>query len=209
MVKSKIARTITATAATLALLALSSPALAQQAELGKKAPEFKLQDVNGNTHELSDFRGKIVVLHFQSRTCPWDKAYQSHLNEMAEKFAEVEREDGEPVEVQFLAINTNPDQSAESLASYQKKRDMPYPILKEEGNKVANMYDAQTTPHMYVIDREGVLRYRGGIEQPPVSVSKVGEMEKQYLGPVLQAITHGKKLPYEETQNKGCGIDRG
>ena len=76
------------------------------------------------------------------------------------------------------------------------------------GAKVADQFGAQTTPHVFVINKEGVLVYRGGIEQAPGRPSDCGQMQEQYLEPVLVALTEGKPLPYTETKSKGCGIKR-
>lgn len=196
---------------TLAMTTLAAPAaFAEEApkapEIGKAAPAFELQDLEGNTHRLSDYKGKVVVLHFQSMTCPWEKAYQPHLNKIAEKYASTEQ-DGETVDVVFLGINANHNESVEQLKGYHSEKQMPYPILKDEGNKVADQYAAKTTPHMYVIDQDGVLRYMGGVEQVPVSVSDVMQME-QYLEPVIHAVVSGSEPPVTRTQSKGCGIKR-
>ena len=191
----------------LAVLLAAGPAFSAEPKLGEPAPAFELQDLDGNTHALSDFEGQIVVLHFQAVGCPWEKAYQGGLNELANKFSSVEH-DGETVKVQFLGINANHNESVDSIRSAKESRSIPYPILKDRGNKVADMYAAKTTPHMYVIDQDGVLRYMGGVEKAPTSPRKVWQSDDQYLSEVLAAITHGKELPYTDTVSKGCGINR-
>ena len=193
--------------AVLAVVAAAGPALAAEAKVGKAAPSFQLKDLEGNSHQLSDFEGKFVVLHFQAVGCPWEKAYQEGLNKLATKYSEIEH-DGETVEVQFLGINANHNESIDRISSAKESRNIPYPILKDEGNKVADAYGAKTTPHIYVIDQEGTLRYMGGIEKAPTAPSKVWESDEQYLEPVLKAVTHGKELPHTKTVSKGCGIKR-
>lgn len=179
------------------------------AQVGQPAPAFSLQDIEGKTHELGDYKGKIVVLHFQGKDCPWDQAYQPHLNEMAQEYGAVEGEQAsEDAEVVFLAINANQGEEAAQLQTYHREKDMPYPILKDEGNKVADLYTARTTPHMYVIDKEGVLRYMGGVETVPVALSDVGQGDEQYVEAVLESLVNGQKPAYTETQSKGCSIKR-
>lgn len=191
----------------LAVLAMSSLAMAAEPEVGKQAPAFELKDIDGNSHKLSDFAGKIVVLHFQGKNCPWDRAYQAQLNDIASKYASTEVGD-KTVNVQFLAINANHNETAEQLKAYHEKAAMSYPILKDPGNKVADAYAARTTPHIYIIDGDGALRYKGGIEKAPVSLDDVSNMDEQYLQPVLSALVHGKELPATDTVPKGCGIKR-
>jgi peroxiredoxin len=194
----------------LALAMLAGSALAEPGDppkVGKKAPSFQLKDTEGQTHQLSDYRGQIVVLHFQQIGCPWEKAYQSALNELAEQHS-AEQTNGQPA-VQFLAINSNEGESVSELGQTKEERPVAYPILKDPQNKVADKYAARVTPHMYVIDSEGTLQYRGGIEELPNSPSQAGKMDQQHLEPVLNALVSGKdELPYTDTKVKGCGIKR-
>lgn len=206
----------------LAALALAAPAFGDhheekkadetkpkaKAQVGETAPDFELTGIDGEAHKLSDHRGKIVVLHFQNKDCPWDRGYQDQLNALAEKFAQTEGPDGETVVVQFIGVNPTPGETADALQSYHEEREIPYPILLDSEGEVAISYSARTTPHMYVIDEEGVLRYMGGVEKAPVSRSDVSNMDEQYLEPVLAAITSGEELPFEKTVSKGCAIRR-
>jgi len=197
-------RSLTATACAVAALTLTAPAFAD-ATVGEAAPQFELTHVKtGNTHQLSDFNDKIVVVVFQSINCPWDKmrpegGYQRVLAPMAEQYADQG--------VQFLAINSNKTESMEQVASYFEKHNMPYPILKDPGNEIADAYGAQTTPHVFVISPgDQVLLYKGGIEEVPGSPKQCGQMGKQYLKPVLDAVIAGETVPYTETKSKGCSI---
>jgi len=191
------------------LLATASAAIAgpmDPPEIGEPAPAFELKDVStGQTHALSDFEGKIVVLTFQSISCPWNfmresAGYERVFAPMAKNYADDD--------VVFLAINSNVTESVDELRSYQAKHNLPYPILKDPGHEIADKYAAATTPHVYVIDKDGVLRYRGGVEKVPGSPEQCGEMEEQYLGPVLDALIEGEQLPYTATRSKGCAIRR-
>jgi len=107
-------------AAAAALALAATPALAAEGnpedavlELGQPAPNFTLEDYNGNEVSLSDFAGKAVVIHWQSCNCPYDVAYQPYLNELAERFADAE--EGE-MEVQFVGINSNRTEDVEQIA---------------------------------------------------------------------------------------------
>jgi len=199
-------RSLTAAVCAVAALAIATPAFAE-ATVGEPAPQFELTHVKtGNSHALSDFSDKVVVVVFQSIHCPWDKmrengGYQRMLSPMAEKYADKG--------VQFLAINSNKNESAEQVASYLDKHSIPYPILKDPGNQIADAYGAQTTPHVYVISKgEQELLYKGGIEEVPGSPAQCGQMDEQYLKPVLDAVLAGKDAPYTVTKSKGCSIKR-
>ena len=169
------------------------------AAVDQPAPGFELPDLEGNPHKLSDFRGKVVVLHFQSINCPWDVGYQPILNTTAAEFT------GD--EVVFVAINSNSTESVEQIKRYATTQ-VDYLVLKDPQNQVADKYDAATTPHLYLIDAEGVLRYRGGVEKDPPSPGKVGTSTRQYLVPVLKAMVGKCTLPATNTKPTGCGIKR-
>ncbi len=177
-----------------------------QAQLDEPAPDFELSAVTtGQTHHLTDYSGKIVVLTFQSINCPWDRmrdeaGYQRYLSPLAKEYADQN--------VQFLAINANKNESAQEVKAYAEQHEIPYPILKDPGNKVADLYDAKTTPHIFIIDSHGTLRYQGGVEKVPPSPENCGRMDTQYLKPVLDALISGEELPYRRTSSKGCTIKR-
>lgn len=171
-----------------------------QKMIGEPAPSFTLQSVAGKSHSLADFEGKTVVLHFQSCRCPWDVAYQDQFNELAEKYQDKD--------VVFLGINSNKAEDVEMIEKYAEKSNIPYTILKDPGNKVADMYHAKTTPHMYIIDGEGVLQYAGGVEAVPGSIKQVSNMDTQYLAPAIEAIMNGETPKKSVTKSKGCSIKR-
>jgi thiol-disulfide isomerase/thioredoxin len=182
-------------------LALQPPgAEAASAEVGKPAPAFSLKDLEGNAVSLADYKGKTVVLHFQSANCPWDKAYQPILNRLAAAY----RSKG----VVFIAINSNADETAARIKAYTQKSPVDYAIVKDDGAAVADDYSARVTPHVFVIDAGQVLTYAGGIEKEPASPREAGESREQYLEPVLAALAAGKKPPLTSTKPTGSKIQR-
>lgn len=179
-----------------------------KAALNQPAPDFKLKDVQtGEAWTLSENTdGKITVLVFQSINCPWDRmrkdgGYQRYLTPLADEYADED--------VQFIAINSNVTESDADVKAYADKHDIGYPILRDEENKVADMYNAKTTPHIFIINESGELVYQGGVEKAPSAPSQCGQMDEKYLEPVLEAMINDKPLPYTDTRSKGCGIKRG
>ncbi len=196
-------------ALTLALTtALTSAAERVDPVIGEPAPQFSLTDVvTGQAVNLADYQGKVVVIAFQSINCPWDKmrasgGYQRYLSPLSQSYADQN--------VVFLGINANKNESSQEVGSYHQEHALPYPILKDTDNIIADAYNAQTTPHVYVIaaDEAQTLLYMGGIEQVPTSPEVCGEMDENYLVPVLTAVLAGEELPYTKTASKGCGIKR-
>lgn len=204
-------RLLTAMVASLALVFAAAPSMAAERvdpTLGEPAPQFSLTDVvTGQTVSLADYQGKVVVVTFQSINCPWDRmrdsgGYQRYLSPLSQQYADQN--------VVFLAINANKNETAEDVGSYAQQHEIPYPILKDDNNVIADAYNAKTTPHTYVIaaDEQQTLVYMGGIEQVPTSPEVCGEMDENYLVPVLNAVLAGQELPYTKTTSKGCSIKR-
>lgn len=197
--------------ASLALILSAAPAFAAEREdpkLNEAAPQFSLTNVvTGETVSLADYQGKVVVIAFQSINCPWDRmresgGYQRYFSPLSQQYIDQN--------VVFLAINANKNETSEEVGSYAEQHAIPYPVLKDTNNVVADAYNAKVTPHVYVIaaDEQQTLVYMGGVEQIPTSPEACGEMEENYIVPVLTAVLAGEEVPYTKTKPKGCGIKR-
>lgn len=184
----------------MAAAVLLTGAAAGASEIGKPAPDFTLTDTAGKTHSLADYKGKILVIHYQAIECPWDIAYQPHLNKMAEKYKDKN--------VVFLGINSNRTEPMKQLQEDVARKEIPYPVTKDPGSKVADAYGARTTPHMFIVDENGILRYKGGVETLPGSPDDVGQGKEQYVVLALDALTKGQQPEKAETRSKGCAIKR-
>lgn len=141
----------------LAVLALSAAPAFAAPEIGKPAPEFTGTDSNGKEHKLSDFKGKIVVLEWTNPECPYVKKHYDSKN--LQKLQETETAKG----VVWLSINSGAEGkqghlTGEAANTYIKDhgaKQSAY-ILDDKG-EIGKLYDAKTTPHMFVIDKEGTL----------------------------------------------------
>ena len=201
-------RLMTATAALALATTFTTAEPLQDPVIGDPSPAFSLDDVaTGETHNLADYQGKVVVLTYQSINCPWNfkresAGYERYLAPLSQRYADRG--------VVFLAINSNRNESIEEIASYHEENAIPYPILKDPDNIVADAYNARTTPHIYIIaaDEAQTLLYMGGIEQIPTRFEEASQMDEQYLEPVLNAVLAGEELPYTKTSSTGCGIQR-
>lgn len=174
------------------------------AELGKPAPNFKLKDLDGNTVELSQFKGKIVVLEWFNPECPFVKANHSKgsLKGMASRFTDKG--------IVWLAINSGSPgkqgHGAETNKKGQESFEMKYPILLDESGEVGKMYGARTTPHMYVINAEGVLSYRGAIDNTKGGEPEPNEKIVNYVEAALGELMAGKAVSTADTQSYGCSV---
>ncbi len=185
---------------------LFSTSLLAAPEIGKAAPEFTLKDSNGETHNLSDFRGKHVILEWLNHDCPFVKKFygsgtmQKLQKEMVEAGAV------------WLVINSSApgDQghlTAEAANEISKEKKAAHTaLLLDHDGKVGKAYDAKVTPHMYVIDPEGVLIYNGAIDS--IRSANAADIEKaeNYVLAAYNASKEGRPVERAVTQAYGCGI---
>ncbi|MCH7960891.1 MAG: redoxin domain-containing protein [Planctomycetes bacterium] len=203
----RLAGTILATAAVCALAA-SAPMLgpehaehADPPKIGEKAPNFTLTDLDGKKHDLKAYLedGKTVVLEWFNPGCPW--VVRAHENDtMKETFDRFKKED-----VVWLAINSGAPgkqgHGEEVNTDAKEKWDIEYPILLDEDGKVGKAYGAKTTPHMYVISSEGVLVYKGAIDN-----RKKDSGEENYVKQALEHHLAGETIETPKTKAYGCAV---
>lgn len=190
----------------LALMALSvTPALAAP-EVGKPAPDFTGTDTNGVAHKLSDFKGKPVVLEWTNPECPFViKHYDSNnMQKLQEKYT------GQGVI--WLSINSSasgkegnmtPEESNKYIA--EKGAKATARIIDAEGT-IGKLYDAKTTPHMFVVDKDGVLVYMGAIDSDSSFKPEAIPGATNYVAAALDALAAGKPVETASTKPYGCGV---
>lgn len=174
------------------------------AKVGEKAPDFRLTDTEGKTWQLSELtkEGKIVVLEWFNPDCPWVVKHHMTQKTMSTIAAEYKAKN-----VVWLAINSGaPGKQGHGLEHNQRARErfeMKMPVLLDETGVVGKAYGARVTPHMYVIDKEGILRYNGAICSDR-SVGNVGD--RVYVREALDAVLAGETVPTTETRPYGCSV---
>ncbi len=159
-----------------------------EAEIGQPAPNFKLSDDAGKSHQLSDYRGKFVVVEWISQDCPFSVTSVPLMRKTASRYAEKG--------VVWLAIDSTHNRRPGDNARYRKLKRLPYPILDDRAGTVGRRYGAQTTPHMFVIDKQGTLVYAGAIYNK--------KRERNYVDEALRDLLAGKKVALSETKPRGC-----
>lgn len=191
----------------LALLAIGIQAAAQfpVLNIGAQLPEagLTLKDTNGKTTTLNDQKrenGLLVI--FSCNTCPfvvaWEDRY-SVVNELSKNS-----------KVGFVLINSNEnkrdgDDSVEAMKAHALKHKYAMPYLIDVDSKIANAFGAQTTPHVFLFDKNGKLVYKGAIDDNYKNASEVKEF---YLKDALANLAAGKEIKTKETRNLGCSIKR-
>ena len=188
------------------ILVASSLILAQQARIDQEAPDFTLTDSKGETHSLSDFEGKYVVLEWINFGCPFvQKHYESgNMQSLQEKYTEKG--------VVWLTICSSapgkqghrpPEEINEMMEKWNGNHTA---YLIDESGKVGNMYGAKTTPHMYIINPEGKLVYAGAIDSIPSADKDDIDKATNYVSKALDQAMSGEKITDKVTKPYGCSV---
>jgi peroxiredoxin len=186
----------------MALVVSITLASSPNVEVGKAVPEFSLTDLNGKTVKLSDYKGKIVVLEWTNPNCPFvQRVYRDAvMTNVQKKYAD---------NVVWLVVNsTNPKHQDYETAEDLKKTYTDWKasfasMLLDPDGKIGRMFDAKTTPHMYIIDKAGTLVYAGAIDDDP----RGNKSEKiNYVDAALQSLLDGKAIATTTTKPYGCTI---
>jgi len=167
------------------------------ATIGKPAPDFELKDEAGKSHKLSDYKGKIVVLEWTNPDCPYVvRHYEAKtMSKTWEKLGEDK--------IVWLAVDSSNFVKPEASSEWKSKDGFKHPVLQDPSGTVGKLYEAKTTPHMYIVDTEGVLRYNGAIDNDPR-----GKEEKvtNYVDEAVSALLEGKDVPNSSTKPYGCSV---
>jgi len=190
-----------------AAAALAEPGA--KAEVGKPAPDFTLQDYEGKSHHLADLRGKTVVLEWFNPDCPFVKASHTKgsLKDLSKRY--------EGKGIVWLGINSGAPgkqgHGKERVEAGKQAFGLSHPILADETGQVGHAYGATNTPHMYVIDAQGTLVYKGAIDNSPdgEGESPTGGKLVNYVEAALEELAAGKPVETKETKAYGCSVKYG
>ena len=185
-------------AAVLALAA-AGVALADGPAIGAAAPSFQLTTVDGKTFSLADAEkaNKAVVVMFIATKCPYSNAYNDRMRQMAADYSKKG--------ILFVGVNSNSTEPEAEVKSHAAKNKWDFTLVKDPGNKVADMYDAKRTPEVYVVGSDGKLLYHGRIDENYEEPSKVTSPD---LKNALDQILAGQPVAKTETKAFGCTIKR-
>lgn len=166
-------------------------------DIGSVVADFKLPDVDGHEHSLASLKGKNgTVLIFISVQCPVSNAY----NERMQKLAEDYKARG----INVIGINANSTESAEEVKAHAASHNLTFTILKDDGNKVADMLGAEHTPEAYLLDANNKLVYRGRID----NAKDASRATTNDLRDAMDAVIAGKPVSKSVAPAFGCSIKR-
>lgn len=181
----------------LILLLIASSVFALDA--GQKAADFNLKDGSGKEVKLSDFSGKNVVVIFVSTKCPYSNAFNKVMADLSKDYS--------AKGITVLGINSNKAETAADVAAHAKEH-FPFQVLKDEENKVADLYDAQVTPEAFVIDGSGTIRYHGALGNSKNPTTDASRANSDDIRGALDELIAGKQIAKDKTKAFGCSIKR-
>ncbi len=171
------------------------------AKVGHKAPSFTLTATNGKTYSLEKALEKydFVVLEWFNPDCPFVVAHHKTGSTMRDLHADFKGRG-----VGWMAINSGaPGEQGVGIERNQRAIEeykMAYPVLIDEPGAVGRMYDAKTTPHMYIINKQGTLIYAGGIDDGPRNATV------NYVRQALEQAIAGETITAADTKPYGCSV---
>lgn len=169
-------------------------------DIGERAPDFELPDTDGELSGLSAEDARATVVYWTCNHCPYALAWHERLLDVARDYADRG--------VRVLAINSNdgaryPDDSLEAMAErVEQEGGWPHPYLHDETQDVARDWGAERTPHVFVLDSDLRLRYRGAPDADYDDPSQ----EAGWLRAALDTVLDGQAPESAETRAEGCTI---
>lgn len=186
----------------LILAAIASAA----ATTGQQAPSFNAADSNGQSHNLSDFKGKFVVLEWTNSSCPFTRKHYSSGN-----MQKLQKEWTSKGVVWLTVLSSAPGKEGyktgeEENAYVKQVNAAPTAVLLDPSGELGHLYGAKATPHMFVIDPNGKLVYAGAIDDKPTTRDGDVSSAKNYVSAALTESMAGKPVTTPTSQAYGCSV---
>lgn len=190
----------------LLVLFLVTTCSAWAVRVSEAAPEFTGTDSHGQTHKLSDFHGKYVVLEWTNNGCPYTKKHYESGNMQA-----LQKEWTAKGVVWLTILSSHPGAQGYMTAAdennYMKRvHATPTAAILDPTGAIGHEYDAKTTPDMYIIDPSGKLIYAGAIDNKPTTDLEDVKDATNYVSAALQDAMAGQSVAVGYTRPYGCSV---
>lgn len=175
-------------------------------QVGTPAPSFSGTDTHGQTHKLSDYRGKFVVLEWTNKDCPYTRKQYDSGNMQT-----LQRQWTSQGVVWLTILSSAPGHqgymtAAEENAWIGKVHAAPSAAILDPSGVIGHAYEAKTTPHMFIIDPNGKLIYEGAIDDHPTTDPADVPQSKNYVSAALNQAMAGKPVAVTYTRPYGCSV---
>jgi len=169
--------------------------------IGDVAPGFRLPGTDGKWHSLEDFSGsELLLVVFSCNHCPYAQAWEGRLLEIGRRYP--------PEKLGMVMINPNetehyPDDSMERMIERARRKNYPFPYLRDDSQEVARAYGAEVTPHPFLFDRSRRLIFQG---KPDDNWEDPSRVRHPYLREAIEAALAGRPVPTPVTSVIGCSV---
>jgi len=178
--------------------------LGQKANLkiGEQLEGFSLPDVrSGRTVSLSDFESRrAVVLIFIATGCPYSNAFNGVMADLSKRY--------EARGAVFVGINSNKTEPARDVKKHAEENGLDFAVVKDSDSVFANELGAQVTPEVFVLDKDGKLRYHGALGNSRQPTTKAAQANGDELVQALESILAGRHVSMAQTKTFGCTIKK-
>jgi peroxiredoxin len=168
---------------------------------GAEIADFRLPDHVGKEHALADMADReLVVVAFLGTECPLARLYAGRLQAIAEEYAERS--------VAVVAVMSNVQDSLEEIAAYVRRHELKYPVLKDRRNEVADLFNAERTPSVFLLDRDRTIRYQGRVDDQFLVGVVRDKPTREDLRAAIDELLAGKPVSIPQADSPGCIIGR-
>jgi peroxiredoxin len=207
MTRHRVVPLLALAAVATTLTAFAAAPILTNPTVDQPAPAFTVIDTKGTTQTLDSYRGKWVVLEWFNHECPYTRKhyYTNNMQKLQRDYTEKG--------VVWISVVSSARGNQGYLASaadadraMMERKAAPSFIVRDTDGTLGRLYGARTTPHLYVIDPQGVLRYAGAIDNKPSPSPSDVPMAQNYLKAALDAGLAGKPIAIRTTQPYGCDV---
>ena len=179
------------------------------APVGEQAPNFEVMDANGNMRSLSEFEGQYVILEWLNHGCPYIRKHYdgNNMQQLQEKYTDqgvvwLSVISSAPGEQGYM----EPEEARQSIEEYGAS---PTAILLDPEGEMGQAYDARVTPHMFIIDPSGTVRYNGAIDDKPTPRASSLETAHNYIDAAMNSLMNGEEVEVKSNTPYGCNVKYG
>lgn len=166
----------------------------------ERVPDFSAKTFRGQPWSLQEQDAEIIVLAFLGTECPLARLYGPRLQQLQEEFADRG--------VAIVGVNSNRQDSVTEITAWATRHEIRFPVLKDAGNRVADLVQAERTPEVVLLDADRNIRYRGRIDDQYLVGRSRNEVRRKDLAIAIQEVLAGKDVTVDQTQALGCHIGR-
>lgn len=192
--------------AALFILSAAAPQARADITIGQPAPDFTLTDTHGQTHSLSGYLGKTVVLEWTNHECPYVRKHYDGGNMQA-----LQKEETEKGIVWLTIVSSAPGEQGHTTPEdankvIESQKSAETARLLDASGDTGRLYGAKTTPHMFIINPEGMAVYAGAIDDRPSSRMDTLEGAHNHVRTALAEMAEGKPVSTPQTKPYGCSV---